>query len=507
MGARMRDLGRRLIVSARQRPAAAAEAALAVVVGVVALSLEGLRGVAFVVLQALASGLLAFVRLLAFDASGTLITGALTLGKVALVTLPLGRFVVRSPRHRLAWLPVLGIVWILCLPMLFPAISTPLMGGLLVAAGGVGWALAARRRLAVIAFAPMVLAFEPALSHSPLGDSYWTKPRLAARCAESDGARPRGFLPDMAATRYFGVTAIDPNLLLLTGERGSWWLRRDEDGELGFAERSRLSGNLWEGFVSGRTVWLTKRGRVYRVTRAPRGASPGGGAHESPAPIEKDGEHRSLDVEHVIEFLLPDPPGLPIELDFADAIHDPEADVVYVSEVLRGGIRELSVVTGAMVRRTEIGGRNIQLLRRSDGFLVGIDTARLFVYEPRKGAVVESLPGGIAAMGIDLCAADDSVAVADFAGRLRLFTRSSSGAYRFDRGVALSAPRRVAFSPDCEVIAVTSGDDRTVYALRRSDLAVLHAYHVGPALRDLTFFGRRQLAVADACAASLLTLP
>jgi hypothetical protein len=381
---------------------------------------------------------------------------------------------------------------VLGLPCLYPAISSWFMAGFLLACAALGWVAVDLPwpGLRLLAFLPTLLLFDPLLSHSPLGDSIFTPARLGPICAANDGTRPLGFADALTAPRYFGVTRLDDELALLTGERGSFWLRRDAGtGRFAFAERSAVSGNFWEGCAQEQSVWLTKRGQVVRVTRLPDGSTPA----EEPTEV-------------ITRFDSPPQVDGAVELDFVDAICDPAAGVVYASELIRGGLRVLVLADGAWGRRRQLGGINLQLVRRADGMLVGIDTARLFVYDPRRDQVVESHAAGIAAMGLDVCPRDGTAAIADMAGRLRVFARGASGRYTFERGRLLAAPRRVAFSPDCALIATTSGDDHTVTILRRADLRVLRRFRVGPALRDLAFVDERELAVADACTATFLDL-
>jgi hypothetical protein len=468
---------------AREHPLRAVEVVIALGAAVFLLSQEGLRAVWLAVLRALVTGTFSALSLMATDLWGTLVTSIATLLKAALVTVPAARFWANVKPYRRVWLPLYGVLWGLSLPMIFPAISTPLMAALLVFVSAAGWFAAKRPRLRAIALLPTLVAFEPALSHSPLSDVVWTRERLAARCAQNDGARPEGFSAEKAVSRYFGVTELRADWLLLTGERGSYWIRRRPDGTAVFEEPSRVSGNLWEGCLAGGDIWLTKLGRLYRVTRS----------------VDPDDPKH----ERIEERRLKDPPGLGIELDFTDAICDEPRGSIYAGELLRGGLRELVLSTGE-VRRTEVGGLNLQVHRRSDGKFVGIDTRRLFVLDPDRREVIEEHAAGIATLGIDICPLDDAVVVTDLAGRLRLFRRGPGGHYAFERGLFLAAPRRVAFSPDCSVLGVTSGDDRTVYVLRRSNLEVLRTYSIGPGLRDITFWGPDELAAADACAVTLL---
>jgi hypothetical protein len=137
--------------------------------------------------------------------------------------------------------------------------------------------------------------------------------------------------------------------------------------------------------------------------------------------------------------------------------------------------------------------------------LLGITTGRFVVFDPNTDRVLEEHPAGIVAMGIDVCNVDDGVVITDFTGRVRLFDRGPDGRYRFRAGTAFSAPRRVAFSPSCELVAVTSGDDRHASLLRRSDLSVVRTWSLGPGLREQLFLDDKTLASVDACTVSFLS--
>jgi hypothetical protein len=470
----------RLGAWARAHPLAAAEVVVALALAALAWSPAPLRLVFGAVLWALGAALRSFVALLADDAGGTLLTALVALVEAALVAAPAARAYRRAPRHRLAWLPLHALVFVLALPMVFAAFSTWTMRVLLVLAATGGWLAAARPRLALLALAPQLLVLEPMLGHSPASELVWTRARLAARCAPggNEGARVAGFTAELAGNRYFAVTALGDELLV-TGERHSFWIGRDGEGG-GFARRrpSRVVGNLWEGcrWDDG-TLYLAKRGWLFRVGRGP---------------------------DDVRETRLPDPPGA-LELDLVDAVCDPGAGKVYVTELLGGGVRVVTPADGRVTRQQGPGGINVQLLRRGDGLLVGVDTARLLVYDPAADRVVAERRAGLSTLGVDLCAGDDAVVVTDIAGRVRLFERDPGGpGYRFVRGRAMAAPRRVAFSPDCARIAVASGDDATVTVLARRDLAVERRFSVGPGLRDLTWADADHVAAADACGVEIL---
>jgi hypothetical protein len=118
--------------------------------------------------------------------------------------------------------------------------------------------------------------------------------------------------------------------------------------------------------------------------------------------------------------------------------------------------------------------------------------------------VTERSAAALGAGGLDVCQVDGAALVADYAGRLRLFKIGPTGKYELEQGVSLSSPRRVAFSPDCAWIAVTSGDDETAYVLRRGDLSVWRTFRLGPGLRDVVYTGPREVAIVDACSVNIL---
>lgn len=451
------------------------EIAIALSLAILLIRNRGLVGLIAALAAATGRGVSSSIMLLGADPAGVLATSAAAIARTALVFGPFAYLARTWPRRRLAWLPLGMIPLFALLGISFAAISTPAMWVILAAASAAGFAAARRPRLGWVVIAPMIVCLEPALSHSPLSDRYWTTDRLAPRCAANDGARPLGFTPEMAVSRYYSVTPVDDDLAIAVGDRRSSWLARRPDGGFALDKPARVRGNLWQGCVMGGAVYFTKNHHLFRVDRL---------------------SDRFTDVA------LPDPPGV-AELDLAEPACDPDHDRVFVTEVNSGGIRAISLRDGSR-RRFEVGGFNLQYMRRRDGMLVGIDTARLVVFDPEAGRIVEQHPAGLGVMGIDVCLRDDAVAITDMAGRVRVFERAPSGEYRFRAGASVFAPRRIAFSPDCRMIGVTSADDHTVVSLRRADLSVARRYRVGPGLRDITFTGPRQMAVADACMATFL---
>ena len=476
----------RLRAWSSEHPWRAAEVALALGLTALVLCLPIVHIVCYATLVSLSLGVVSFFRLLPVDAAGTLLTVLLLLIKIALMVAPAVRFWFHTEAHRRCWIALHAVLVFFCIPFLFAAITTPVMWTLLVVVSGIGlWCAGLKHPLPrVTVFLPLVLALEPTLSHSPLSDVRWTPSRLATRCAANDGRRPIGFEARLARSRYYAVTKLDDDLLLLSGERNlSRWLKRvPGTGRFRLEKRSAVRGNLWAGCTHGRSIWLTHRGAIYQVTRMPEG---------------------SPNHEKVTRFAV-DAGGEP---DFLSPVCDHRRGRVFVTEFTGGRLHELTLRTGAVRRRYLRPSIVVQMLHRSDGLFVGVDTARLFVYDPDRDHIVESHAAGIAVLGMALCGVDDAVAVADMGGRVRLFERRRKGRYGFVRGSWVNAPRRLAFSPDCTLLGVTSGDDQTVTVLRRKDLSVVKRYRVGPGLRDITFIGKRELVIADACTATFISVP
>lgn len=403
-----------------------------------------------------------------------------TLGAVARIVFmlaPLARMLVNAPRYRCAWIPLLGIIWIGVFGVSVPAISSLLMWLLLIATSALAFFLAIRPYLWALALLPWVIALEPMLGHSPLGDSYWSTSRLAERCAANDGIRAVDLAPDYMIARYFGVTPVTPDLMLVTGERRSFWVHRDAEGKPHLGEPLPMMGNMWQGCVRDGTAWLTHRQFIWE------------------APVPRNGEAIPEATRHLV--LGSDELGP--ELDYVDTICPTDRTSVYSSQLVRGGYLEFDRRTATTTWHPVIEGLNLQFVERGDGLLVGITTGRLIVFDPRIDRILDRQPAGIVAMGIDVCRADNAIVVTDFTGRIRLFEVGDDGHYHFIRGAYSAAARRTSFSKDCSKIAVTSGDDRHLSVLRRTDLSTLRTYSLGPGLRDIVFLDNRWIAAADAC--------
>lgn len=462
--------------------AALAEVLLALAAFAWLMAQEGLRALWFVGAGAILGGARSMVELAAIDPA-TLRPGIEVMAKSALLLAPVIRMLALSPRHRLAWIPFGLVIWPAILGNAVPGVTGWLMWLLFGVAAGVAWVAVKRPALRAAALLPSVIALEPLLGHSPLSDIAWSPERLASKCATNDGTRPVDFRPDIATTRYFSVTPVSPELMLLTGERRSFWVRRADDGVAHLGPALRLTGNFWQGCVKAGKVWLTSRARVCEAT--------------PPAGPDAPGEHACYDVPGSAE--------VGVELDYVDVLCAEQRDSVYVGQLMRGGLIEFDPLTRSSTWHPVLPGLNLQFVARKDGRFVGITTTRLLVFDPGTERVLEEQAAGIVAMGIDICASDDAVAVADFTGRLRLFERSEDGgAYRLRAGAHVPAPRRVAFSPSCEHLVVTSGDDRHAFLLRRRDLQVIRTWNLGPGLRDVVFLDEHRVAAADGCTVNFL---
>jgi hypothetical protein len=431
--------------------------------------------------RSLLEGAASAARLMAVDPATAWSTLA-SLAKAALITAPLARLLWRRPRHRLAWLPLVALFWPAIFGNAVPAASTWAMWLVLALASAAGWLAAARPWLGAGAIAPWIVALQPLTGHGPPSDFVWSAARLAARCAENDGARPVDFRPDLAVARYYSTTPVSPERMLLVGERGSFWAERDRAGAVHLGPRFPLHSNYWQGCVRRGTVWVASRGFVCHA--------------EPPVPPDAEGHHGCDSV--------PGPPSAGLEMDYLDALCPTDRETIYVGQLLRGGFLEFDPRTRDAAFHPVIPGLNLQLALRSDGDLVGITTSTLVVFDPRGDKLLGAQPAGLVAMWLDICPADDQVAVADFAGRVRLFAREGAGGYRFLVGAQVPAARRVAYSPSCAHLVVSSGDDRHAFLLRTRDLAVEREWRLGPGLRDVVFLDESTVAATDACTVTLL---
>lgn len=457
------------------------EMGIALLPAMAIVSSASLRALVATCAFAVLDGAFSSLRLIPTDPASAL-TAFAALSRVILLLAPLARMFARAPRHRLAWIPLVLVVWLGVLGTSVAAFSSVLMWALLCIASAAAWFLVARPWFALAAFLPWIFALEPMLGHSPLGDSVWTKARLAERCRENDGMRPVDLSPDFMVARYFGVTPFDKASMLVTGERRSFWAHYDANNKLFLGSPLTVRGNMWQGCVRDGSAWLTRRDFLCEV----------------PTPREGQGPGKETCYE------VRGPAELGPELDYVDVVCPSYRPTVYVSQLVRGGYLEFDSKTGGTTFHSILPGMNLQLVERPDGMLAGITTSRLFLFDPKTDRVVEEHPAGAVAMGIDVCRSDNALVVTDFVGRVRIYEWGSDGHYHFVRGAFYPAPRRAAFSPDCSSIAITSGNDRNAFLLRRSDLGLLRSYRLGPGLRDIVFLDAERAAVVDACTVNVL---
>lgn len=445
-----------------------------------------------IVVGLLASGSLAQVALGSAEPEHTLGLFGRLAAMALCVLAPLVRLALSWPRHRLLWFPVpLFFVFGLLSISPFPP-RGPVWWTGLVLTGVAGWTLARRRVGLVAAFLPVACLALPHVRHI-WGPLTYSADVLARSCPGNDGVRPRNVTPSMLVGAYHAVTPVTPSLWLLTGlepdappvgidhrpdegRGGSWWLVDRGPEGLDVLGPSMVQGNLWRGCSIGDAVWFVRVRQLIRVRRAD-----GGSAGEA--------------VERVI---------IPMrDMDVSEVACDASRGMVYFGEATQGGLWRWSSREGTWTR-WELGGLGLFPRVRGDGRLVIATTDALLVFDPERGEVVESHPAGYFLHGLDVCPRDGSVIVADLGGRVRLFEAGPTGSYRLVKSVEVPAARRVAFSPNCAFAAVTSFDDRTLWALRVPSLDEVRRFRVGPVVRDVTFVGARRVVVADACTATVL---
>jgi len=476
MPSRYRDVGR--------HAAAIVAVVSALILSAAVLGSRDLRGLVAAIFGGAWRAVAVLPALLAVDFVGTAGNALAVLVVELLVVLPSLRFFARGSRRRLLWVPL----WLCALAL--PAAVAPLGRSLLgkqialVVTALLGWVAAPRPRWGWLAFVPLLVALHPTITThgGPLSKFFVSTETMASRCAARAATLPRNVTADLMSPRHYAVTPLSGDRVLLTGEHGSYRLDRDAEGRFVFNARLPFGGDLWQGSIGEGRVFFTHHGSGLVS------------AH-----LDSLGDGAPYDRQ-----AMPPLPDAPPELDLLDAVYEPTTRSVFVTEMVRGGAWEISLEDSAM-RHHDLNAFYLQFVRRDpDAMLVGISTTDLLVFDPRRALVTERTAAALGAGGLDVCQRDGTAAVTDFAGRLRLFRRNSDGRYQFDRGVALSAPRRVAFSPDCAWIAVTSADDETAYVLRSSDLSIWRTFALGPGLRDVVYTGPREAAVVDACTVNTL---
>jgi len=430
--------------------------------------------------------------LLHVDGAATAWLLSLALAKIGLATLPSVLWIRSAPRYRWLWLvPLVGLVVILSVPLSLTACASSARWLLLAFMSVAAAALTRVRYLRWTALLPFVVLWEVAASHGLLGlglagiESAAGRERLLAECALHDGTRPQNVAADHVMP-YYGINSLSDDLVLLSGEGpndgdmrghsggrrvGSWWLRR-KDGHFAFERTAAVSGNLWRGCMLDGTTWMARANHIVGTKRLPE---------------------TGPTYEAVYQLQVPSN-----DMDFGSTACDPDRGLVYATEVVNGGLWEMRPDGGDM-RRYQLGGIWMFPKRRFDGQLVVESTAKLMVFAPAEGRVIERVPAGLGNGGFDICNRDGTVAVADMSGRLRVFQLDGAGHYRFEWGVALFSPRRVAYSRDCSRIAVTSADDHRVFIIDAAARRVMDVFRAGPMLREVAPTGPREFSIADVC--------
>jgi hypothetical protein len=422
------------------------------------------------------------------DGRATLLIWLAFMAKILLALPPMGMFIWCAPRWRLLGLLGAGCI-LFAAPAYLRACPTLWHWAALCLLSGLGVFLVRYRYLRWSVALPMIVLLGiPSMHHNV----DWTRTALAERCSRNDGQRPANLDVDQVGPYYYGVHLFPQNWILLMGQssnegrfmgiphegRSSWWLRRKPDGTLFFESQSEVTGNTWNSCLLGEDAWMIRAGFLQQV-RPPT-----------------DGH------EVVRRF-----PFHMLGFDAADTACDERSQTVFASDLFDGRLFEYSPAKGGTVERradsvSERGG--LMMVRKTDGRLVILDIQNLIVYAPDESRVLQRIPAAMASTSLSLCQADGAVAVPDLAGRLRVFRVDADGHYEFDWGIDLIAPRLVRFSPDCNFLGVTSGDDRHVWIIKRASRQIIKTFNLGPAIRGAAFTGPRDLAVADACTISLL---
>lgn len=451
-------------------------------------------------LTAMLGAAVSFFSLLRVDTVATAWTLAVALARVGLAILPSVVLIRSVPRRRRTWLiPVLGVIAVITLPVSLTACSTADRWLLLAFLSGLTTVLVHVRFLAWTVVLPYAVLLEVVPSHGLLNfaDVGTSDPayreQLLIECARNDGIRPVNLTADHLMP-YHGINLIGDDLVFLAGEGpndgamrgksggrrvGSWWLRR-KDGKLELELPSEATGNLWRGCLIDETIWMVRAGRLVGVERLSEGDSR----------LEPGGDPRHEEV-----YSVPVPS---TDMDLLEAACDPSEDRVYVTEFFEGGVWEVPI-DGGQPRRHQVGGVLLIPEWRFDGRLVLVNSSSLLVFDPEKDRVIERVPARLGGHGFDICETNGSVAVADLAGRVRIFELDDAGHYQFAWGVSVFAPRRVAYSSDCSHIGVTSADDHRVFIIDAVERRVAHTFRAGPALRDVAPTGPREFSVSDVC--------
>ncbi|MBI3784760.1 MAG: hypothetical protein HY270_15310 [Deltaproteobacteria bacterium] len=473
----------------RLRPWKAIEILLALVFLIGLVENPGVWTFARIWLTAFSFSAEALIPLLAADSAATFVELARVLLRILLAFAPAVLAIYRAPWHRRLWLvPVVLILVVVSSPVSLAAGATALRWLLLVSASAIALLAQRFRWFGWVLLVPVLLLFECAPSHvlAPWRTAKRAdREQLLARCQQHDGERAENLTSDQLMP-YHGVNALTDDLALLSGEGaedgdmrgwagdrrvGSWWLRR-VNGRFRFELPSSASGNLWRGCILDGTIWIARANFAVGVKRLPEGGS---------VP------------EEVYRIGIPSR-----DIDFGETACDPQHHRVYISEATEGGLWSFDPLHQDF-RRVQIGGIVLLPKFRRDGQLVLTNTGTLMTFDPGGQRITQSLAAGLMISGFDICDKDGSVAVADVAGRLRVFRLSAGGRYEFAWGVSMFAPRRVAWGRDCTRLALTSGDDRRVFMVDTDKHSINQTFTAGPALREVAATGPRELSVTDVC--------
>jgi hypothetical protein len=450
------------------------EAILGALLALAIVAKSGTRAMLRVWLSVAFGQLRALPSLLGADLAGTAATLGLMLLRIGIALVPSLVLIHAAPWQRRIWL-VAAVLFAVVFSSPVSLSSTPTLSWWLLLLVSSTVATLLQRRLSVAVILPFAVLLHSMPGHV-LAARRTHEPdfrhQLFAECARRDGRRPTNFTEELVKPAH-ALSPAGNDRFLLTGQGekddvmfgaadtrpGSWWLRR-ENGGLVFDHPSSAEGRFWRGCLLDGALFTAQAARVIGA----RG-------------------------DEVLRFRLPSQ-----DIDMGDSAC--ENHRVFIGEGTLGGLWELDPGR-QQFRRHEIDRLALLPMRRFDGKIVVNSTSQLNLFDGEH--VLERTASALLSVGFDLCAGDGAAAVADETGRLRIFTLDN-GHYRFAWGLPLFAPRRVAWSPDCARLAVTSSDDHSVFIIDAAARRVIETHQAGPALREVTATGPREFSVTDACA-------
>lgn len=411
-------------------------------------------------------------------------------------------------RFCLTWLP-LGLLavtlrgwersriatWILVSPLAYPFCvqfdsSTGGWAGLIVLSL-CGVLLGRRRWFRWTVLLPFLVLLKYSVMHLS-GNLLIPHGSLAERCRTNDGRRPLNVRAEQFGPSWISINPLDARDVLLAGKKaddqglsgneGSWWLRRTDQGWM-FEAPSNATGPLDMGCSMDGAVWLNNKLSCDVI----------GAAYDPTTRTEQI--RRIVMCDHELA-------------DFGEMVCRRGEDHLIVNEGFSGSqVWDVDPRTGRARRLAQDAGGLGPLLRNAFGrTLVGIDFTHLLTYSLDEERTTWRTPAGLFISRVESCHDGDLVAVPDAGGRVRFFTRNSAGHYEFSWSVPFPASVRAAFSDDCHYLAVTSGDDRTVGVIDTQAHNFAATFNVGPSLHGIVFTGPRELSVADACTMTTLKL-